>query len=108
MHLDSRCVTVPAVNLQAFQSCRSNEGWQAVRVQSDSDDKIVYTVLVSPWRANESICDCPGYLFRGSCKHLKRASDDVCRWTGAPGEPRHDACPTCGGPLKYEVEVVDA
>jgi hypothetical protein len=65
---------------------------------------MIYTVLVSPWKVTESICDCPGYLFRGQCKHLSRASDDVCRWVGFPEDAKRDECPQCGGPLKYEVE----
>jgi hypothetical protein len=111
------------MSLKSFQSCRTNDGWVPVQVASDSKP-IDYTVMVCPWdNAQESICECPGYLFHGHCRHQFIAYDSLCRWDSVTGTVRNgvfiepDAqteeqrknkiCPACGGRTKYELEVVD-
>lgn len=111
------------MNLQSFQSCRSNDGWIPVLVAS-STNPIDYTVMVCPWDSpSECICECPGYLYRGHCKHQHIAFGSLCRWDSLTGTVRegveiapdaqtdeqrkNKVCPACGGQTKYELEVVE-
>lgn len=100
-----------------------------VQVASESIIGLDYTVMVCPWdAANECICECPGYMNHGHCKHQIIAHKSLCRWDSIDGtiyepvgkEARYVApdaqspvqkkkkiCPACGGPTKYELEVVE-
>lgn len=74
-----------------------------------------YIVLVAPWgEPRDNICECKGYVFRGTCKHQVIAMRKVCRWNELEGpeeqsaqQAKNKVCPRCGGPTKYELEVVD-
>lgn len=94
-----------------YQACRSTEGWSPVKVVS-STGEATYTVLVSPWAVNESMCECKSYLYRGICKHQGIAAARVCGWTELSDpqqqnkqERTEKVCPKCGGPTRWEVEV---
>lgn len=117
------------MRFESFQSCRSNDGWVPVQVASESIQGLDYTVLVCPWDVvNECICECPGYIVHGHCKHQVIAFNSLCRWDSLTGtvrapigqEPvavgpdaqtpamrKNKVCPACGGRTKYELEVVD-
>lgn len=54
-------------------------------------------------------CTCPGFKFRGTCKHVKEAESEKCDygWGASCGSPEPDevwgegpeyTCPECGGP----------
>lgn len=100
--------------LKPYQSCRKNEGWMPVNVASDSRP-IDWVVMVSPWgNPLENICECPGYLYKGKCKHQIIAMKKTCRWTELEGpelqtesQVKSKTCPRCGGPTSWELEVVD-
>lgn len=101
-------------DLIPYQSCRRNEGWVPVNVASDSTKGLDYVVLVSPWgNPNDNICECPGYHFRGACKHQIIAMQKTCWWNELDGEPQTEeqrqnkVCPRCKGPTRWELQVVD-
>jgi hypothetical protein len=56
---------------------------------------------------NEPVCDCPGYNFRGRCRHIAEAEETRCHFNrrlSAGERPQaHGAeigkCPGCDGPL---------
>jgi len=90
---------------QAVHQCASNFDWREVEVPSSTDPGKKYSVSIPPWGDDEDItCDCPGYLFRGSCRHTKAALERVCGWTSESKVPqtaeqaRDHICPRCGGP----------
>lgn len=100
------------MDIKPFQSCKTNEGWVPVQVASESQN-LDYTVMVCPWgTARESICECPGYTYRGQCKHQQIALDSLCRWDELTGpeaqtefQKKTNTCPRCGGPTKYEMTL---
>lgn len=103
-----------AMQLVPYQTCRSTEGWFPVQIPSGSHGDRFYTVLVSPWAVNESICQCKGYNYRSRCKHQEQAAERVCGWSELKNrqqqngdEREHKICPGCGGPTRWEVDVVD-
>lgn len=110
-----RSGTVVSMNFSPYQTCRTNEGWQPVEIDSASEADKIYVVLVNPWGdPREHICDCEGYRFRGYCRHQAKADEEVCRWTEVRGfveiqtsiQARELICPKCGGPTKVELSVV--
>ena len=58
-----------------------------------------YNVFFSPhvgWT-----CECPGFQYRGKCKHVVEAEQHTCLW-GLCNEGvcfTGTECPSCGGPL---------
>jgi hypothetical protein len=102
------------VHLTTYQTCRSNEGWQPVEIDSATTPNKTYVVLVNPWGdPRENICDCEGYRFRGMCSHQKLASEEVCCWNAQIGfaetqnaqQERELICPRCGGSTKTEISI---
>lgn len=91
--------------------CQSTICWNPVRVQSSSDKDKVYTIHVNPWgRVKENICECPGYQYRGECKHQDIAQRRVCGWHEALSEIEQTqdqrisgVCPSCGNPTVRQV-----
>jgi hypothetical protein len=71
-------------------------------VESSKSDR-AYAVS-APTLFNEAVCECPGYLYRGKCRHRDEVIQQACRWIGML--PEHDKttiCPNCGEPtLEYE------
>lgn len=47
-------------------------------------------------------CDCDGYKFRRTCKHIKQAYVEKCSWNSELEEDSDvkDTCPKCGGGLE--------
>lgn len=112
------------MRFESFQSCRSNDGWVPVLVESGTIKGLDYTVMVCPWNSpKECICECTGYVMVGHCKHQIIAHNSLCRWDSIHGtfhrerevgpdaqtdeQRKNKVCPSCGGPTKYELEVVN-
>lgn len=53
-------------------------------------------LVTTPTLFSDGICDpeCPGYSFRGSCRHLSVAMEQVCRWFSKDLEAA--VCERCG------------
>lgn len=93
----------------AFQ-CRTLDGWFPTPVQSESNEDINYIVHVNPWanRSEQHVCECPGYTYRGRCKHQAMAHNAICGWNEIEGPEEASAddiqarrCPRCAGPAHY-------
>jgi hypothetical protein len=53
-------------------------------------------------------CDCKGFRFRGTCRHVKAAEPLRCGWEAFThgGQPIGGKCPRCGGPVTAEAYAV--
>lgn len=102
------------MKIEAFQQCRSLNGWQPIKIRSHTRVDRVYTVFVNPWSGfEENICQCEGYMFQGKCRHQAEASDHICGWHELDDGPNqtdeqqtHQVCPSCGGPTMYVLENI--
>jgi len=96
-----------------IQECALNSGWQEVQVPSATDEKVYYLVTLPPWDRTEAeaVCECPGYEFRGRCRHQREALEKICNWSELDSRPQTDdersrrICPECKGPT--QVVVID-
>ncbi len=103
-------------SIKPVQECRSLEGWMPVIVASASNPDKKYTVLVNPWGDPEdNVCECRGFQYRGSCRHLKEAVEEVCGWNETEGTEQQTPeqrkamiCPRCRETTKWTMEVSDA
>ena len=94
-----------------IQECSMLGGWQEVAVPSATDESAYYLVTLPPWDRNEAeaVCKCPGYEFRGRCRHQREALEQICNWSELDSQPqttdqqRDRICPECGGPTKVVV-----
>jgi hypothetical protein len=50
------------------------------------------------------VCDCKGYQFRKTCRHVKAAESLRCGWQAFAhgGQPIDGKCPRCGGAVTAE------
>lgn len=104
-----------AVTLIVIDKCESTEPWSSVEVPSSSELGKFYTV-VRPWPEDgpsDFVCECPGYLYKGSCKHQEMAASMYCDWDERVGpqnqtKEQHLArsCPRCGATTIRSVEIV--
>jgi hypothetical protein len=93
---------MPDLTTETRRICKGNTFWQK-RVAGSQGD--TYTVLWGPtpggpyqygWH-----CDCKGFQFRQSCKHVAAAELERCTagedaFAGGPGLDS-ETCPKCGG-----------
>ncbi len=72
-----------------------------------------YLVSLPPWdrHENEIICSCPGYTFRGYCRHQRQALESLCAWNAkdfqtqqTPEQRSAFICPSCFGPTRLVME----
>lgn len=94
------------LNIETARWCQSNE--------IDSTVINGYTLTYGkhnpgPYSANWD-CNCKGYQFRKTCKHIAEAEEKRCGfgWEAAAGSPidMGKTCPSCGGPtcaMRYAV-----
>lgn len=84
-----------------------------ISVPSESKgDGTTYDV-VSSTLFNDSLCTCPGFQFRGTCKHIRLAGNTRCSYhqittreqIEAWIDGKNDNCPFCGSHLiLYELD----
>lgn len=75
---------------------------------SSKDSNVKYITIPSTlW--NDPVCDCPGFQFRGSCRHVLEVEADKCEWAAKWHEmPENHRCPKCGAPaIFFELDPED-
>lgn len=107
---------MPDLTLETAWVCASNFYWLTHVTGSKGD---VYTVWWGRLPEDRAFkvgaqhgwqCDCKGYRFRGTCRHIRevKASEARCGWN-AEMEPSAEpggsvdndpVCPECGGPVR--------
>jgi uncharacterized Zn finger protein len=69
----------------------------------------LYNVFVA---ATGNSCDCKGFEFRGTCKHVNALMLKLCGWDSSEDEPQTPQqemmmqCPRCGGDTEMYREAV--
>lgn len=75
-----------------------------VPVASSTGDGTVWFVT-SPTLFNDSFCDCPGFQYRGECRHCKEVDAARCKWYTPVGKHQVSRCPMCNARTKeYDLE----
>lgn len=102
------------VDIISISRCASTEPWSSVEVPSSSEEDKSYLV-VRPWLDDEPkdlVCECPGYIYKGSCKHQDIAATMFCDWDQKTGpekqnleQRRNGICPRC---KKETVQNIEA
>lgn len=86
------------LSIQYMYQCESNS---RMTVLGSKGQKVHLRRFRGSWE-----CECKGYEYRGTCRHVKEAEQSACFWHqqvegGEPvlenGEKR---CPECGGPVE--------
>jgi hypothetical protein len=93
---------MPDFNVEAHWCCETVRHWQAT-----VEGHLVHWGPLPPQASvgYGMICDCKGYRFRGTCRHVKQAETMRCGWQAFVhgDEPTEDGkCPRCGGPVTAE------
>jgi hypothetical protein len=80
------------------QICTHSEHTEEVPSSSTAE---VYDVYVS--RDGTERCTCPGFTYRGRCKHVTAAREKICEWREdigpekqTPQQEMEAECPRCG------------
>ncbi len=69
----------------------------------------MYYTVVARTLFNDPVCDCKGFQFRGSCRHIEMVEAMDCDYHRVPDEWERDKvsgfCPKCRNPLVlFELE----
>lgn len=105
---------MPDFTIETAWTCASNFYWMTHVTGSKGD---VYTVWWGLLPESRQLatgaqhgwqCECQGFKFRGTCKHIDSVKDQRCGWNGhlePTYECDHDAngvpcCPECGGSVR--------
>lgn len=75
-------------------------------------------VHANPWgEVSAYVCECKGYVHRGTCRHQQEAYDHLCDWTEVRDgrytelmqtdeQKLRGICPQCGGPTMWVMELL--
>jgi len=85
--------------------CESLLKPQIIPVESSQGDGTYYTVIASTL-FNDPVCDCRGFEFRGTCRHIQMIEQARCDFHRLPMEEEElGHCPQCRNPLVlFEME----
>jgi hypothetical protein len=97
---------VETMPFRPIQRCISTEPYFVQEIPSESQKRLTYEVH-SIWPEDfpgDYTCSCPGFQFKGSCKHQMMAWRDRCSWTEEdPNVEKQTTdqkdgmiCPRCG------------
>lgn len=98
-----------SVVIKIFQQCSNAIGWTVFEVPSASEPDLMRMVSLSEW--GDYICDCPGYQYRGECRHFEYADKNRCRWqegdlpSQSEVEKANQWCPNCAAPTILVAKV---
>lgn len=111
---------MPDLTVEGAWTCATNVHYETEVSGSHGGSYRVWWGRLSPSRANREYClygwhcECPGFRYRHTCRHVKEAEKERCGWNAcleptleagrdSSGEP---CCPECGGPVEaYRVAV---
>lgn len=99
---------MPDLTIEYCYTCPSNISWAKEVVGSKGNEYLVtfHGDAYTQWQ-----CTCPGFQYRGECKHIKAAEKERCGWAweafcGDHMEPKEGPtgkqCPMCG----EEVQII--
>lgn len=107
---------MPDFTLETTWTCASNFYWSTNVTGSKGDVYTVWWGRLPEARIMETgaqhgwQCECKGYKFRGTCKHIRevKADNDRCGWNATlepSAECAYDSleepvCPECGGAVR--------
>lgn len=97
------------MNFSQVQMCISNQPWYSIKVRSDTNPRLVYSLKIplpdDP--KEEIICQCQGYIHRGACKHQGIADMMRCGWQEGDPESQIEPgyCPRCGNQTYTETVI---
>lgn len=77
---------------------------EIVPIPSSKGDGTYYDVIAKTL-FNDSVCTCPGYQFRGTCKHVELVDQTRCTFH-TPDLDTTGNCPVCHHPLiEFELDI---
>lgn len=102
------------MDIISVQNCVSTQPYFTAHILSESTPGKVYEILVPmPGDPPEQyICTCPGFEFRGYCKHQHQVQ--ICGWEELTGpekqtliQKKAHTCPRCKNDTVEELEYAD-
>ncbi len=95
--------------LLSSTACSSNLPYHTIEVASSSTPHLFYRLMII-WPddpTEEIVCQCPGYVHRGRCRHQEVADVLRCHWReGDEEQTEEDICPRCGSATYIETTIV--
>jgi len=106
---------MPDLTTHTAYTCSTNEDWETTVMGSKGDvhvvrfERLYGREMQRQMCQHGYVCDCKGFQFRGTCKHIKQVEESGarCGWNAEldpSAEADRDAsgnpiCPECGAPV---------